>query len=125
VPVDLKAIKPAAVKVDPSKPDTLEKAGKSGKQAAQPARYWVQIATGSDMNGLAFDYRRMAKKTPVLFNNIAGHTAPWGKSKRLLVGPFADMKTAKKWEADFRKAGGDGFTWQSENGVAVDPLKGK
>jgi hypothetical protein len=36
-----------------------------------------------------------------------------------------DMKIAKKWEGDFRKGGGDGFVWQSANGVEVDPLKGK
>lgn len=124
-PVDLKAIKPVAVKADTAKADLAEKAGKAAKPAVQPARIWVQIATGSDMNGLAFDYRRLAKKTPALFANVAGHTAAWGKSRRLLAGPFADIKAAKKWEADFRKNGGNGFVWQSEAGLAVDPLKGK
>jgi hypothetical protein len=54
-----------------------------------------------------------------------GWTASWGKSRRLLVGPFDDMKTAKKWEADFRKAGGDGFAWKSAEGEVIDKLKGK
>jgi hypothetical protein len=43
----------------------------------------------------------------------------------LLVGPFTDQKIAKKWESDFKKAGGDGFMWKSENGVVVTALKGK
>jgi Flp pilus assembly protein TadD len=125
-PVDLKKIKPVAPKAeDAAKADGSAKAGKAGKVAANPARIWVQIATGADGNGLLYDYRRWAKKAPPLFTTVAGYTAVWSKSRRLLVGPFADMKAAKKWEADFRKNGGDGFVWTSENGVAVDPLKGK
>ncbi len=119
--VDLKKIKPL-----PSKAEAVTaKGAKDTKAPVHPARFWVQIATGSDMNGLGFDYRRQAKKVPALFANLAGYTSAWGKSRRLLVGPFADMKSAKKWEGDFRKGGGDGFVWQSANGVEVDPLKGK
>jgi Flp pilus assembly protein TadD len=121
--VDLKKIKPLPPKTE-TMPATA-KGAKDAKAPANPARFWVQIATGSDINGLAFDYRRQAKKSPALFANLAGHTSAWGKSRRLLVGPFVDMKIAKKWEGDFRKGGGDGFVWQSANGVEVDPLKGK
>jgi hypothetical protein len=35
------------------------------------------------------------------------------------------MKIAKKWEGDFKKAGGNGFMWKSENGVVVTALKSK
>jgi hypothetical protein len=119
-PVDLKKIKPAAPKVESAaaKPDA-----KTAKQPAATPRIWVQIATGADANGLGFDYRRMAKKNAALFANKDGWTAVWGKTKRLLVGPFPDMKAAKKWEADFRKAGGDGFVWQSDKTAVVAKLK--
>jgi Flp pilus assembly protein TadD len=118
-PVDLKKIKPAP-KAEPAstKPDA-----KAAKQPAAGPRIWVQIATGSDVNGLGFDYRRMAKKNAALFAKLEGWTATWGKTKRLLVGPFADMKAAKKWEADFRKGGGDGFVWQSDKTSDVAKLK--
>jgi hypothetical protein len=121
-PVDLKSIKS-----EPPKPKDAAKAVVPDKnaKASSPARTWVQIATGPEGPGLGFDYRRWAKKVPNLFANVAGYSAPWSKSRRLLVGPFADVKAAKKWEADFRKAGGDGFIWQSEAGTAVDPLKNK
>ncbi len=118
-PVDLKTIKPVPAKVDAAK------GGKDVKTPSHPARIWVQIATGSDLAGLSFDYRKNAKKSPALFTNLNGYTAAWNKSRRLLVGPFTDMKSAKKWEGDFRKGGGDGFVWQSSAGVEVDPLKGK
>jgi Flp pilus assembly protein TadD len=124
-PVDLKAIKPAAPKAEePSKTDAA-KGAKTGKAAAAPARIWVQIATGTDVSALSYDYRRWAKKLPALFSGISGHSAVWGKSRRLVAGPFADMKAAKKWEAEFRKNGGDSFIWQSENGTAVEPLKSR
>jgi hypothetical protein len=116
-PVDLKKIKPVAPKV--------EETPKGSKVASSPARIWVQIATGADVNSLAFEYRRLSKKSPALFSNLGGYTAVWTKMRRLVVGPFTDMKSAKKWEADFRKNGGDGFVWTSENGAVVDPLKGK
>jgi hypothetical protein len=94
------------------------------KEPPHPARFWVQIATG-EANALGFDYRKWSKKSPDLFKAQSGWTSAWGKTSRLLVGPFPDMKVAKKWEGDFRKAGGNGFMWKSENGVAVTALKGK
>ncbi len=84
----------------------------------------MQIATG-EASALGFDYRKWTKKSADLFKGREGWTSAWGRTDRLLVGPFADLKASKKWEADFRKAGGDGFAWKSENGVAVTPLKGK
>jgi len=130
VPVDLKKIKPAApklaaadasaktAKVDP------KAAAKTKAEASNPARFWVQIATG-DASALGFDYRKWSKKSADLFKGQSGWTSVWGRTSRLLVGPFADLKAAKKWEADFKKSGGDGFMWKSENGVVVTALKSK
>ena len=130
IPVDLKKIKPPAPKpaaaVDVPKPAKIDPkaAAKAKAEAASPARFWVQIATG-DASALGFDYRKWSKKSPDLFKGQSGWTSAWGKTSRLLVGPFADMKIAKKWEGDFRKAGGNGFMWKSENGVVVTVLKSK
>ena len=125
-PVDLKKIKIAtpAPKVDTAAAKA-DAAAKAAKQTASTPRLYVQIATGADAAGLTYDYRRMAKKTPGLFANQNGWTSSWGKTRRLLVGPFADQKSAKKWEADFRKAGGGGFVWQSDKSAVVEKLKGK
>jgi Flp pilus assembly protein TadD len=121
-PVDLTKIKPAAPKTE-TVAAKAEPTTKTTKQLAATPRIWVQIATGADANGLGFDYRRIAKKNAALFANREGWTATWGKTRRLLVGPFPDMKAAKKWEADFRKAGGDGFVWQSDKAAEVTKLK--
>ncbi|WP_339827363.1 SPOR domain-containing protein [uncultured Parasphingorhabdus sp.] len=121
VPVDLDEIEPA--KPQPkivAKP--VEKAPVKPKEAAHPKRYWVQIATGSNLDALKFDYRRMTKKQPELFKSQKAWTSPWGQTRRLVVGPFDDFKAAKAFEADLRKDGGDGFAWASADGVEVNEL---
>lgn len=123
-PVDLKKIKPVAAKPDSVAVKT-DTPAKGAKPAAAAPRIWVQIATGADATGLGYDYKRMAKKNAALFANREGWTATWGKTRRLLVGPFADLKAAKKWEADFRKGGGEGFVWQSDKTAQIDKLKVK
>jgi len=128
VPVDLKKLKPVTPKAvaDASKAPKIDPkaAAKAKLEAANPARIWVQIATG-EASGLGFDYRKLTKNNPILFKAQKPWTSPWGKTARLLVGPFADVKAAKKWEGDFKKAGGDAFMWKSEIGVPVDALKVK
>jgi hypothetical protein len=121
-PVDLTKVKPAAPKTE-TVSAKAEPVAKAPRQPANAPRIWVQVATGADVTGLGFDYRRMAKKNAALFANREGWTASWNKTRRLLVGPFPDMKAAKKWEADFRKAGGDGFVWQSDGASDVIKLK--
>lgn len=128
IPVDLKKLKPVltkaaaeqakVAKVDP------KVAAKAKLEKDNPARYWVQIAAGN-ANALGFDYRKFVKKYPELLKNRNSFTAEWGRTDRLLIGPFADQKAAKKWEADYKKAGGDAFMWKSEIGEAVSPLKTK
>jgi Flp pilus assembly protein TadD len=128
VPVDLKKLKPVTPKAaaEASKAPKIDPkaAAKAKLEAANPARIWVQIATG-EASGLGFDYRKLTKNNPVLFKAQKPWTSPWGKTARLLVGPFPDVKAAKKWEGDFKKAGGDAFMWKSEIGVPVNALKVK
>lgn len=88
-----------------------------------PPRIWVQVATGAE-SALAYDYRAMTRKNPELFDGYGGWTSQWSKSSRLLVGPFDSLKDAKQWEADFRKAGGNGFVWQSGDGAVVTQVGG-
>lgn len=121
--VDLKAIQRAQARAD-AEVTAKEKAKADAKKPSEPARLWVQVATGAEA-ALGGDYRRLARKSPELFKGKEGWTSPWGRSSRLLVGPFADNKSAKKWEADFRKEGGSGFVWQSETGTAVKKLGAK
>lgn len=96
---------------------------KKAEEERNKARYWVQLATGRDAAALRFDYRRISRKQSDLFAGKSGSTSKWGQTNRLVVGPFDDLGTAKKFESEFRKGGGDGFVWRSGNGTIVTPLK--
>lgn len=90
-----------------------------------PARIWVQIATGSNANALAFDCRRFTRQYPEVFRNQSCSTAAWNRTRRLLVGPFRNQNAARDWLAQFSRAGGNGFVWSSEAGEEVTAAGGR
>ena len=89
--------------------------------ADNPARYWVQIGAGRDTGALAFTLKRMQKDHSVLAKQD-GWWADYGRTKRLVVGPFRSLDRAKAVEADMKKAGSDAFVWRSEAGEVVRPI---
>ncbi|NIJ39445.1 Flp pilus assembly protein TadD [Sphingopyxis panaciterrae] len=95
----------------------------AAEKKANPARLWVQVATGANAKALATDYGKFAKKSPDIFKGKSAATAEWGRTRRLLVGPFKDRKAAQDWLASYKKAGGDGFLFNSEVGQEVDPVR--
>src|SRR3546814_9488299 len=85
---------------------------------------WSSDVCSSDLlKALAFDYHRFAKRNAALFKGQSGSTADWGQTRRLVVGPFKDRKSAQAWLADYKKAEGDGFLFDSEAGEPVEPLE--
>lgn len=118
-------VKPAveSVEIAPTKPPVIKPLPAASKAVAgTEARYWVQIATGSE-SVLKSEFRRLSNKQPEVFSAKQGWTSPWSaKSSRLLVGPFDTLKDAKQWESEFRGGGGDGFAWRNDPGVMVSPL---
>ncbi len=91
------------------------------KPAAIPERYWFQIATGSDTKALALDLARLRKAHPSIAK-LDGFSAAYGKTRRLIVGPFATEAAAKTFEGKARVDGLDGYVWISPEGRDVDPL---
>jgi cell division septation protein DedD len=100
-------------------------AEEKARLAANPARIWVQVATGKDVNALAFDLRRMRRTYADALGTQAGWTADWGATRRLLVGPYAGAAKAKEAVAAIKKSGGDAFIWNSEAGEEVEKIGGK
>lgn len=123
VPVDLATITPAKPKL--KEVAQVEKPKPKKIEPKHPKRFWVQIATGSNMSALKYDYRRFSRKNTALFEGVEGWTSPWGRMTRLVVGPFDDLKSAKKFESGYRKTGGDGFAWISADGTVVNKLAAK
>jgi len=119
---EAKRVKDDAAAKAKAEADAKAKA-EAAEKKANPARIWVQVATGANAKALATDFGKFAKKSPALFKGKAGGTTEWGKTRRLLVGPFKDKKSADTWLADYKKAGGDGFLFNSDAGQDVDPVK--
>jgi Flp pilus assembly protein TadD len=124
-----KAKKDAALKAKAeadakAKAEARAAAEEAARLKANPARIWLQVATGRDPAALTFDMRRLRKTYSVLADQDAS-TAEWGATRRLLVGPFVSVTKAKALLTDLKKAGSDGFVWQSEVGEVVAPLSRK
>ena len=88
----------------------------------QPARIWVQIATGGSVSGLSGDYGRLSRRYAQQFQGQRGSTSPWNRMTRLVVGPFPTMAAARAWDSAYRAAGGQSFIWNSDVGEEVTPL---
>lgn len=119
---DAKREKDAVAAKAKAEADAKAKA-EAAEKKANPARIWVQVATGANAKALATDFGKFAKKSPAVFKGKSGATAEWGKTRRLLVGPFKDRKAAQDWLTGYKKGGGDGFLFNSEAGQTVDPIK--
>ena len=119
-----KAKKAAAAKAKAEADAKAKKEAEEKKRlAANPARNWVQIGTGQK-SALAFTFKRLQGK----YDAVApqdGWSASWGRTSRLLIGPFASFTRAKAVEADLKKAGADAFAWQSDAGEVVEKLGSK
>lgn len=120
-----KAKKAAAAK---AKAEAEAKAKKEAEEkarlAANPARNWLQIGTGANRSALGFTLKAMRRK----YASIApqdGWMASWGRTNRLLVGPFASFARARTLEAKLKDVGADVFAWQSDAGEVVERVSGE
>jgi hypothetical protein len=100
-------------------------AERKAKLAANPSRNWVQIATGREVDALAFDMRRLRRTYADAIGDESGWTAAWGATRRLLIGPFKKPEDAKAVVTKIVKSGGDAFIWQSEAGEEVAKIGSK
>ncbi len=112
---DAKREKEAAAAKVKAEADAKAKA-EAAEKKANPARIWVQVATGANAKALATDFGKFAKKSPALFKGKAGATTEWGKTRRLLVGPFKDRKAAQDWLTDYKKGRRRRFPLQQRGG---------
>lgn len=114
--VDITAIKVRREAEQPPEPPKPAK-------PVHPSRRWVQVATGKDLKALAFDWRRFGRKAPDLLAKRTGFTTPWGESRRLLTGPFESDRAAQTFVTDLKAAGLDAFTFSSDEGQEIAPLR--
>ena len=120
-----KAKAAAAAKIKAEAEAKAKKAAEEkAKLAANPSRNWVQIGTGGDRGALAFTLKNLRRK----YDDVApqdGWVAGWGRTNRLLIGPFASFTRAKTVESKLKGAGADAFAWKSDAGEVVERLSAK
>lgn len=92
--------------------------------AANPSRNWLQVGVGQSKGALGFTMKGLRKKYALL-SHQDGWSASWGRTNRLLVGPFASFTRAKQLETDLKKDGADVFAWKSDAGEEVEKLPGE
>jgi tetratricopeptide (TPR) repeat protein len=107
--VDITEIKPPRATPEPPKP-------------VDPSRIWVQVATGKDRKALGFDWRRKTRKASAAFRGKHGYLVKWGRTNRLVTGPFDNQKQAQAFVDDVRRAGLKTFIFTSKRGERVEPL---
>lgn len=105
------AAKPKPKPVEPPKP-------------VHPSRIWVQVGTGRDVKALGFTWRALAKGNAELFRGKSALVSDWGRTNRLLTGPFPSESAAKAFLSRLKKADLDSFLWISPAGQVVDDLPG-
>lgn len=89
--------------------------------ADNPSRNWLQIGVGQSKSALSFTMKGLRKKYTIL-SRQDGWSAGWGRTNRLLVGPFASFARARELETSLKKDGADAFAWKSEAGETVEKL---
>lgn len=96
-------------------------AEEKARLAANPSRSWLQVGTGANKGALAFTMKGLRRKYDSLEPQDAW-VASWGRTNRLLVGPFASFTRAKALEDKLKAAGADVFAWKSDAGEVVERL---
>lgn len=108
-----------------AKAEAEAKAAKEKKDAEQlaakknPARLWVQVATGANDAGLPLTWKRLREKAPDALKGLSASSASYKATNRLLVGPFKSQADAKKTVNALSKSGVSTFIFSSEAGQEI------
>lgn len=119
-----KAVAEAAAKLakDEAAKELAEKAALAKRN---PARVWVQVATGSNEAGLPGTWKQLKEKAPDVFKGQSASVVPYKATNRMVVGPFKSQSEARALVNAMIKAGLQGSTYASDAGQEVSRVGGK
>lgn len=89
---------------------------------SHPSRIWIQVGVGRGKGPMQSDWKLLVKDVPELLRGKSASITDWGKTNRLLTGPFETESAAKALLAKLKKQKIDAFVWTSPAGQVVDPL---
>lgn len=100
-------------------------AEEAAKARRNPARVWVQIATGGNMAGLQGTWRSIRSKAPDVLGDMKAWYVPFRQTNRIVVGPVKSTSEARKIVNDLAKQGVTATLFSSEAGQEVERIGGK
>jgi len=90
-----------------------------------PARIWVQIATGNNRSGLPGTWRKLKDQASKSLARQSAWTVPFRQTNRLLVGPLKSTADARELVSSLAKEGVQATTFSSEAGQEISRIGGK
>ena len=115
----------AAAAAQAAKEAKAEQAREAAAAKANPARLWVQVATGNNARGLGPTWHRIRDANAATLKPYAGHSVPFKATNRVLAGPIKTSADARALVAALAKVGVSATTYSSEAGQEVAKLGGK
>jgi len=112
--------KAAAAKAVADKAAAEKKAARSN-----PARIWVQVASGANDAYLGQAWKTIAAKAPQAFRGKAGYSQSVRATNRVMTGPFKTEAEARAFVNQLAKQGVPSYSVSTEAGEAVTRLPAK
>ena len=94
-------------------------------EKANPARLWVQVATGANARGLAATWKRIREANATALKGLAGYSVPFRSTNRVLAGPVRSAAEARALISALAKNGLSATSYSSEAGQEVVRLAGR
>jgi Flp pilus assembly protein TadD len=95
-------------------------AEEAAKARRNPARLWVQIATGRNTAGLPGTWRNLKSQAPKALGDQKPWSVPYLQTNRLLVGPMRSSKAARELVKDLASEGVKAMVFNSEAGQEIE-----
>jgi len=95
-------------------------AEEAAKVRRNPARLWVQIATGRNTAGLPGTWRNLKSQAPKALGDQKPWSVPYLQTNRLLVGPMRSSKAARELVKDLASEGVKAMVFNSEAGQEIE-----
>ncbi|MFM8499718.1 MAG: SPOR domain-containing protein [Chakrabartia sp.] len=95
-------------------------AEEAAKARRNPARLWVQIATGRNTAGLPGTWRNLKSQAPKALGDQKPWSVPYLQTNRLLVGPMRSSKAARDLVKDLASEGVKAMVFNSEAGQEIE-----
>jgi Flp pilus assembly protein TadD len=130
---EIRAMRAAAKrKADADAKVKIEKDAEAEKKAADaaeakrnPARIWVQVATGANRQGLPVTWRKLKAQSPKALGDQSAWSIPFKSTNRLLIGPFKSNGDARVIITRLSKEGISATSFSSEAGQDIAKLGSK